>query len=383
MKKMHAAIVGAGFMGGAHVESLRRIGVEITGILGIDDQESQSQADRLGLPKAYRSFEEVCADPQVDSIHLCTPNYLHHSEARQAMECGKHVLCEKPLAMNAAEGAGLVDLAIETGKVGAVNYNLRFYPLCQEARARVKSGEMGHVRILQGAYCQDWLFLTSDWNWRLEPELGGDLRVVADIGTHWMDMVTWVSGLKIKKVMADFATFLPVRQRPLAQVETFASKVTKAGASEDVEIHTEDYAAVLFQFDNGARGSVILSQVSAGRKNHFWWELNGSQGSLKWEQENPNELWLGYRDRENGLVLKDPSLMHTSVRRYAGYPGGHAEGYPDTHTNLFREFYAYLSAGDFSAERLFPTFEDGWRELVLCEAIQRSAAEMRWVEIQY
>ena len=376
-----AAIIGAGFMGGAHTEALRRSGIEINGILGMDLAESRSSQQRLGLPRAYASFEEVCQDPGVDIVHLCTPNYLHYEQARAAILAGKHVLCEKPLAMDTAQSAELVALARENRRVGAVNYNLRYYPLCQEARARVQSGEIGEARILHGAYCQDWLFLPSDWNWRLQPELGGALRVVADIGTHWMDMITWISGLKITAVMADFATFIPVRQRPLQEVETFAGKLGPGAASEDVEINTEDYAAVLFQFENGARGSVVLSQISAGRKNHFWWEINGSKGSLKWEQERPNEMWLGFRERENGLLLKDPSLMQPAARRYSGYPGGHAEGYPDTHTQLFREVHAYIAAGDLDAPRPFPTFEDGWRELALCDAVQRSAEERRWVDV--
>jgi predicted dehydrogenase len=370
-------------MGGAHTEALRRSGIEINGILGIDLAESRSAAKRLGLPRAYASLEEVFQDPNVDIVHLCTPNHMHAEQARQAILAGKHVLCEKPLGMTAAQGAELVALARQQRRVGAVNHNLRYYPLCQEARARVQSGEVGDVRILHGAYYQDWLFLPSDWNWRLQPELGGALRVVADIGTHWMDMVTWISGTQITAVMADFATFIPVRQRPLQEVETFAGKLSQSAASESVEINTEDYAAILFQFENGARGSVSLSQVSAGRKNHFWWEINGSKGSLKWEQERPNEMWLGFRERENGLVLKDPSLMQPATRRYAGYPGGHAEGYPDTHTQLFRELYAYIAAGDLDAPPPFPTFEDGWHELVLCEAVQRSATERRWVDVKF
>lgn len=383
MTQPRAAIVGAGFMGGAHTEALRRIGVEIRGILGMDQVESQSAARRLGLPRAYQSFDEVCEDKSVDVVHLCTPNYLHHIQAQDALLAGKHVLCEKPLAMDAMEGAELVELARERRLVGAVNYNLRYYPLCQEARARLQAGEIGEPRIIHGAYCQDWLFLPTDWNWRLQPELGGTLRAVADIGTHWMDIVTWLSGLQIWAVMADLATFIPIRQRPLQAVETFASKLAQPSQSESVEVKTEDYAAILFQFENGARGSVVLAQIAAGRKNHFWWEINGSKGSMKWEQERPNELWLGYRERENGLLLKDPSLMRPDAQRYAGYPGGHAEGYPDTHAQLFREFYGYITGGDFDAPRLFPTFEDGWRELVLCEAVLRSALERRWVEIEF
>ncbi len=370
-------------MGGTHTEALRRNNIEINGILGIDLAESRSAAKRMGLPCAYTSLDEVCEDPSVDILHLCTPNHMHFEQARQAILAGKHVLCEKPLGMNSAQGAELITLARQHRRVGAVNHNLRYYPLCQEARARVRAGEVGEVRILHGEYCQDWLFLPTDWNWRLQPKLGGALRVVADIGTHWMDMVTWISGMQITAVMADFATFIPMRQRPLQEVETFAGKLSQAATSERVEIHTEDYAAILFQFDNGARGSVTLSQFSAGRKNHFWWEINGSKGSLKWEQERPNEMWLGFRERENGLLLKDPSLMQPAIRRYAGFPGGHAEGYPDTHSQLFRELYEYIAAGDLEAPRPFPTFEDGWHELVLCEAVQRSATERRWVEVNF
>ncbi len=382
MKKLHVAIVGTGFMGTAHTESLRRIGVEVSGILGATPDKSQAAAGKLSLSRAYGSFEEICADPDVDSVHLCTPNYLHYPMARTAMLAGKHVLCEKPLAMSSAEAADMVSLAREKRLAGAVNYNLRYYPLCQEARARVQAGEAGEVRILHGEYCQDWLFLPTDWNWRLVPELGGALRAVADIGTHWMDMVTWITGLKIRAVMADFATFLPVRNKPLKPVETFASKLGQAGESESIAINTEDYAAILLHFHGGARGVLMLTQVAAGRKNHFWWELNGSQASLKWEQERPNELWVGHRERPNEVVIKDPSLMQPSVRRYAAYPGGHAEGYPDTHTQLFKEFYEYLTAGDFDAPQAFPTFVDGWRELSLCEAIQSSAREKRWVEVE-
>ncbi len=380
-KSISVAIVGAGFMGGAHVEALRRNGLHISGILGVDEAESLAAARKLRLPRSYSSLEELCADPEVGAVHLCTPNHLHYTQARSALLAGKNVLCEKPLALNSAEARELAALAHERRLAGAVNYNLRYYPLCQEGRARVRAGELGELRMLHGSYSQDWLFLPTDWNWRLEPELGGALRAVADIGTHWMDMVTWISGLRIVAVMADFATFLPVRQRPLQAVETFAGKPGQTGQSQAVEVTTEDYAAVLFHFDNGARGVVMLTQVAAGRKNHFWYELNGSRGSLKWEQERPNELWLGYRQKPNELLLKDPALMQPAARPYAAYPGGHAEGYPDTHTRLFQEFYAYIAAGDFDATPAFPTFEDGWRELALCEAIHRSAVEKRWVAV--
>jgi predicted dehydrogenase len=383
MVELHAAIAGAGFMGTTHTEALRRNGVHINGIAGADPEEACDAAERLGLPCAYRSFEDMVADPDVNIIHLCTPNFLHFSQARAALEAGKHVLVEKPLAMNAQEAAELVKIARETGKVGAVNYNLRYYPLCQEAHARVRAGGLGEVRILHGEYCQDWLFLPTDWNWRLVPAEGGDLRAVADIGTHWLDMVTWITGLEVKEVMADLATFIPIRQKPKRAVETFAGKLTQAIDTEPVEIHTEDFAAVLLRFNNGARGTLTLSQVNAGRKNRFWYELNGSRASLYWDQEAPNSMWIGYRDEPNDQLIKDPSLLSPEARKFAAYPGGHAEGYPDTHRQLFKDVYAYIVVGDFSAPPSFPTFQDGLREMTLCDAIKLSAQEQRWVEVTY
>ena len=380
---LKAAIIGCGFMGGTHTESLRRLGIQVTGLCGIDPDESRNAARRWNLGAAYSAYEDALADPSVDVIHLCTPNYLHYPMALAALRAGKHVLCEKPLAKNSAEAAELVKLEKETGRVGAVNYNLRFYPLNQEARARIAGGDLGEIRIIHGEYCQDWLFLASDWNWRLQPDLGGNLRVVADIGTHWMDAVTWLTGLQILSVCADFATFLPTRIKPQREVETFAGKLNSKIEGEEMEIRTEDYAAILFRFSNGARGALTLSQISAGRKNNFWWEVNGSKASMSWRQENPNELWIGHREKPNELLLKDPSLMQPSARPTAPYPGGHAEGYPDTFVQLFKSFYAYIASGDYARERPFATFEDGRRELVLCEAIQRSAEEGRWVEVVY
>ena len=380
---LKSAIVGCGFMGTAHTEALRRLGIPVKGLCGIDPDEGRNAAERLNLETAYAGFEEVLADSAVSVIHLCTPNYLHYSMVKASLQAGKHVLCEKPLANNSPEAAELVRVEKETGNVGGVNYNLRFYPLIQEARARAAAGDLGEIRIVHGEYCQDWLFLPSDWNWRLEPERGGTPRVVADIGTHWMDAVTWLTGLEIRSVCADFATFLPTRYRPQRQVETFAGKLSSKIEGEPVEIRTEDYAAILLRFSNGARGALTLSQVSAGRKNNFWWEINGSKASLSWRQENPNELWIGYREKPNELLIKDPSLMHPAARPSAAYPGGHAEGYPDTFVQLFKSFYGYVAGGDFSRPRPFATFEDGRRELVLCETIRRSAEERRWVDVAY
>lgn len=369
-------------MGSTHIEMLRRIGVEVVGAIGISPEETQAGCSQLALPNRYASFEDICADPEVDVVHLCTPNYLHFPQAKAALQAGKHVICEKPLTNTSAEARELTELAEASKLVGVVNYNLRFYPLCQEAAARLQAGEVGEVRLLHGEYCQDWLLLPTDWNWRLEPELGGKLRAVADIGTHWLDMVTWMTGLEVIEVMADLATFIPNRIRPTRSVETFAGKLVAKSEGDQVEIRTEDTASILLRFNNGARGTLLLSQISAGRKNNFWWEINGSQASLYWAQETPNQLWIGQRGSPNELLLKDPALMHSVARGYASYPGGHAEGYPDTFKQLFKAVYSYIARADPNLPKTFPTFRDGWRELVICEAIARSSAEQGWVKVQ-
>jgi len=376
------AVIGLGFMGRTHIQSLRRLGVEVYGVAGITPEEAQKAAAELSIPKWYRDFDEAVSDPDVKVLHLCTPNNLHFTQAKKALENGKHVLCEKPLAMTSAESAELAELAKKKGLFTAVNYNLRFYPVCQEARARIKDGDLGTPYLIHGAYLQDWLFLKTDWNWRLEPEQGGDLRAVADIGTHWMDMITYLTGLKVTEVFAEFSIAHKTRLKPSGEVETYAGKIDQNLSTNEVPIKTEDAAVIIFRFDNGALGTVTLSQVTAGRKNFFWFEISGSKTAMHWEQENPNELWIGHRDRPNELLPKDPSLFHPEVRALTGFPGGHAEGYPDTFLQVFRQFYKAIETGKMPETGQFATFEDGHHEMILCDAIKKSAAEKRWVKVQ-
>jgi predicted dehydrogenase len=376
------AVIGLGFMGRTHIQSLRRLGVEVYGVAGITPEEAKNAASELGIPHWYNNFDEAVSDPDVKVLHLCTPNNLHFSQAKKALENGKHVLCEKPLAMTSAESGELADLARKKGLFTAVNYNLRFYPICQEARARIKDGDLGEPYLITGGYLQDWLYLKTDWNWRLEAEQGGDLRAVADIGTHWMDIITYLTGLKVTEVMADFSTVHKTRLKPAGEVETYVGKIDKNMSTTEAPINTEDVAMILFRFDNGALGNVTLSQVSAGRKNFFWFEIGGSKSAFHWEQENPNELWIGYRDQPNQLLSKDPSLFHPEVRKLTGFPGGHAEGYPDTFVQVFRQFYGAIQSGKMPETGQFATFEDGHHEMILCDAIKKSAAEKRWVKVQ-
>jgi predicted dehydrogenase len=379
MPKLNAAIVGLGFVGRAHLEALRRLGISVQGVLGSTTERAQKAAESMGLPRGYSSLEELAADPSVQVVHLCTPNYLHFQEASQLLRAGKHVLCEKPLALDSRESATLVSLTKELNMVGGVAYNLRYYPLSQEARSLIKSGAIGQVRLVHGSFLQDWLLFPTDWNWRLESKLGGELRAVSDIGTHWLDLMMWITGSNVSQLCADLATVLPSRQRPKGRVETFQ----KAGTmeTEEVLISTDDYASVLLHFENDARGVMTVSQVSAGRKARLWFEVDGSEGSLAFDSESPNELWIGRRDRACELLPKDPGLLSPEARGYAAYPGGHAEGYPDTFVQLFKDFYGYIAGGDFRAPRTFPTFETGHHELVLCEAIAESAQKKAWISL--
>ena len=378
MPPLQSAVIGVGFVGRAHVEGLRRLGIPVRGVLDSSPERSEAACAELHLSRAYRSLEELSRDREVDVVHVCTPNYLHLEQASTLLRAGKHVLCEKPVAMNPRESAALIELAQKHKRVGGVNYNLRYYPLCQEARARIASGAMGEPRLIHGKFLQDWLFYPTDWNWRLETQLGGDLRAVADIGTHWLDLAMWLTGRKIVEVCADMATMIATRQRPKGPVETFQSA---AGvATEPVKISTDDYASVLLRFEGNLRGVMTVSQVSAGRKAALTFEVNGSEGSLAWDSESPNSLWIGHRKQANQELLKDPSLMTPAARSYSAYPGGHTEGYPDTFVQLFKDFYAYIEKGDNSPPQ-FPTFQTGHDELVLCEAIAQSAREQRWVKV--
>ena len=381
MASIGAAVMGAGFIGPVHVEALRRLGVRVVGLLGVSDEESQAAAQTLGLPKAYKSYEEVLADDEVQAVHLAVPNRLHFGMARDALKAGKHVMCEKPLAMNSRESAELVELAARAGLAAGVNYNVRFYPLCLEARDMARRGDLGEVYSVCGSYVQDWLCYETDYNWRVLAEEGGELRAIADVGTHWMDLMHSITGLEVEAVCADLKTVFPVRQRPTGQVETFAGKVERAVETEPVEITTEDYGCVMFRFVGGARGCLWASQVTAGRKNCLRYEIAGSRCALNWNSERPNEMWIGHRDGANELLSRDPALLSEAAAAAASFPGGHNEGYPDTFKQSFKAFYSYIEAGDPGAEPGFATFADGHREIVLCEAIARSHREERWIEL--
>ena len=369
-----AAVVGTGFIGEVHVEALRRLGVQVHGVVGSSHARAVERSAALGLPPAYASFDAMLVDPRVEVVHITSPNHLHYSQARAALAAGKHVICEKPLTMTSTESAELVRLAHASGLVNAVNFNLRFYPICRHLHQFVRDGGLGDVRLVSGHYLQDWLLFDTDWNWRLETELGGKLRAVADIGSHWMDLTSHLSGQRIVSVMADLKTFIPIRQQPAGPVETFAKT---AGPTTPRTITTEDCATILLRYESGAIGNVTISQISAGRRNTLEFEIDGSSSAAAWNSGRPDELWIGHRARPNELLPRDPALLNEEGRATAGLPAGHNEGFADTFKALYRSVY-HAVAGDGPAEPDYPTFADGHDSMLVCEAVARSANEGTW-----
>jgi len=377
-----AAVIGSGFIGAVHIEALRRLGVRVHGLLEVSPEHGARRAAELGLPGAYADIDEMLADERVEVVHVTSPNVLHYPQVCRVLAAGKHVVCEKPLATTSQESAELVRLAHAAGAVNAVNFNIRFYPLNQHLARLVAESGLGEIRLVTGHYFQDWLLLDTDWNWRLDPAEGGSLRAVGDIGSHWLDLMGFVGGLRVESVMADLATFVKVRHQPAGPVETFSTeRATNTIAREMV---TDDAATVLLRFEGGARGAVAISQVSAGRKNSLQYQIDGAVAAAAWDSERPDELWLGRREGPNELLIRNPALMNAAGAAAASLPGGHAEGFGDTFKAHFRAVYSDVAGGaaDGTGERpAYPTFADGHDEMLVNDAIAASAREGRWVSV--
>jgi predicted dehydrogenase len=379
---IRVGLVGAGFAGPAHVEALRRLGyVEVLALAESNARRARQKADQLRIPEACGDYRLLLAEPRVTVIHNATPNYLHFQINRDALRAGKHVVSEKPLALTTQEAQELAALARETETVNAVDYNYRGYPLVRQMRAAIARGDIGEVRLVHGSYLQDWLLYPTDYSWRVLPEEGGPSRAVADIGSHWCDLAQWLTGQRISRVMGRLATVVPVRFRPTArEVEAFARA---EGPREEVRVRTEDYASVLVDFDGGATGAFTVSQVSAGRRNRLWIEIDGSEASLAWSQDYPDELWLGRRGRPNQILPRDPTLLDPESLHGSYLPAGHPEGWADALRNLMAEIYDFIRAGKnpLHDRPTFPTFEDGLIENQLVEAILESDRRQSWVDV--
>jgi predicted dehydrogenase len=374
-----AAVIGTGFIGTVHIEALRRIGVDVRGVLGSSAERGVERAQALGVAQAYPSLDALLDDEGVRVVHITSPNHLHVPQARQILAAGRHVVCEKPLALTAAESAELVGLAGASGLINAVNFNIRFYPLNQHLSQAVSEGALGDVRFVTGRYFQDWLLHETDWNWRLEPDKGGSLRAVGDIGSHWLDLMTFVTGQRVTSVMAELATFVGQRRQPKGPVESFATERTTDTVTRAMA--TEDAATILLRFGNGARGALAISQISPGRKNSLQYEIDGSDSAAAWDSETPDHLWIGHRDRANEILQRNPALMTEAGRRAAALPGGHVEGFGDTFAALFRAIYADVRESRVADRPPYATFADGHDEMLIGDAIADSARTGRWVDV--
>mgnify|MGYP001052742897 CR=1 FL=1 len=386
MDKINVGIIGTGFIGPAHVEALRRLGfVDVVALAEANQELADKKAASLSIPCAYGDYRKMLERKDLVAVHNCTPNALHYEITTDIIAAGKHVVSEKPLAMNSKESRDLVDLADKAGIANAIDFNYRFYPLIQHLRAMRIKGKLGAVYAVHGSYLQDWLFLDTDYNWRVEPEGGGESRAVGDVGSHWCDEIQYVTGLKIVRVYADLMTIHKTRKKPKFAIETYAGKVLKPEDYEEKPIVTEDYATVLLEFDSGARGAFTVCQCAAGRKNRLYFEIDASKCAIAWDQEEPEEMWFGYREKPNEIMVKDAAFLEPEARPYAHYPGGHPEGYPDGPKNFFRNFYNFIREGKDpkKGEKDFATFLDGHHEILIVEAVLESQRTKKWVDVKY
>jgi len=356
-----AAIVGGGFMGRVHAEAVRRLGtVEPIPVGGRDEA----------------GFRAALANPGIKAVHICTPNAAHFPMAKAALDAGKHVLCEKPLATSARDAATLVELAKARKCRNCTCHNLRYYPMVQHMRRMREDGDLGEILVVQGTYSQDWLLYDTDWNWRVTSSDGGPSRALADIGSHFCDMAEHVTGQRITSVCADLQTFHKARKKPKGSVETFSRA---GGDYETIAVESEDFGAVVFRMGDRARGAFTASQVSAGRKNRLNIEIYGSKSGVAWDQERPDELWIGNRNTNNQILIKDPSLMKAAARSYADLPGGHSEGYDDTQKQTMKRFYRTVE--DRNAPVEYGQFVDGLRGLQIVEKVLESSRKHAWVDV--
>jgi predicted dehydrogenase len=373
-RELRVGIAGAGFIGAVHARSARLAGAHIAGVAASSADSAERAAGRLGAERAFASADDLVDAPGIDVIHICTPNHLHAPLALRALAAGKHVVCEKPLATDSDKAQLLVDAAAQSGRVAAVPFVYRYYPTVREARERVGAGQLGDVRLVHGTYLQDWLLSAQDDNWRVDAELGGASRAFADIGSHWCDLAEFVTGHRIARLSAQTRTVVPERRHDPART-AFA-----AGGEDGAlrAVATEDVALVQFETDGGAIGSLVVSQVSAGRKNRLWLEVDGADAATTFDQEDPEVLWWGRRESTT-LLRRDPATLAPSAARLAFLPAGHPQGYADCFDLFVADAYAAIADG--VAPDGLPDFADGLRAARLTDAVVTSAREQRWIDV--
>ncbi len=379
--QLRAGVIGSGFIGPVHIEALQRLGVRVTAIAG--SERAKEVAAKWNIPNVHLNYDHraLIQSPEVDVVHITSPNKEHAPQALEALRAGKHVVCEKPLSMTARESAALVkECARRPKQIFAVNYNVRFYPAVLQMRADIAAGRLGRIIHVQGSYFQDWLLKPEDFNWRLLPSEGGKLRAVSDIGTHWMDTVSFILQAPIASVFARLGIAHPTRMRPPGPVQTF-TKVKSTKGWKRYPVETDDYSSLLLEWANGVHGNASVSQVAAGRKNSIRMEIYGTEGSVSWGSEEPNTLQYGSRDHANGVSHRACPGFAEDVSGFADYPPGHAEGFPDSFKMLYRAVYRDIAVGKIPGAPLYATARDGHHEIEVCEAILKSNASKKWVNL--
>jgi predicted dehydrogenase len=384
MKKIGMGLIGPGFIAAHHIDSVRRLGdVDVIAIAGSSQKSAEAKAKEYKVDRAYGSYEELIADPDIQVVHNTTPNHLHLPVTLAILKAGKHVISDKPLAMNSDEARQLRDAALAANVAHIVTFNYRGNPLVQQARSMIAKGETGDVAFVHGCYLQDWMTDPNVYSWRSDPSKGGATSALGDIGSHWCDLAEHVSGLKIASVLADLTTVVPTRYSAGASAQAFSAK--SDARREPVNITSEDLATVLLRFENGTKGTFSVAQVLPGHKNDLQLEINGRESSLKWKQEEQNELWIGHYNRANEVMPKDPSLESPEAVRYTHLPGGHQEAWADAFCNLLRDGYEWIQSGarPEAKSAMLPTFEDGYRSTCITDAILRShAAGSVWTNVK-
>jgi predicted dehydrogenase len=382
-KTIKVGLVGTGYIGMVHLEVLRRLGgVEVVAVADTNGALARTAADRFGIPRAHADAEALIADREVEVVHDCAPNNVHFDINAEAIRAGKEILSEKPLALDSKESSELLALAGKHGTLTAINFCYRYYPVVQEAAARARRGDLGEVRAFVGHFLQDWLFFETDYSWRLDPKVAGKANVIADLGSHWCDLVQFITGQKIVEVMAELHTCLPKRRKPKGGALSFGAG--KAGESEDVDIMLDDYASLFLRLSNGARGNFTTCQAAAGRKVDIELQVFGSKESYAWSHVHPNALWIGHREKANEVFFESSILQTEDTRKYAALPTGHPMGYHDAVFNLFRDYYEALAAKRAGKpyQATFPDFRTGHEMMCVIDAAVESNKSGKWIKVR-
>ncbi len=370
------AILGAGLIGGVHRRAAILAGARIVGVMASSPERSRQVAESWGAEQAYENIDQV-ADSDVDAVHICTPNASHVPYAIRLMAAGKHVLCEKPLGISLDDAQQAAAAAEAAGVVNTIPFTYRFHPMVREMRARVQSEEFGAINLIHGSYQQDWLLNPRSTSWRVSAKEGGPSRAFGDIGSHWCDLIEWVTDDKIAELVATTST--SIKQRPASTAATMSAVESDAPL---IDVDTEDSALILFRTANDIAGSAVITQLSAGRKNRLWVEIDGMQRSAVFDQELPEQLLIG-ADAGTQILVRDPNHGSSEQRRLSLLPAGHVQGFAQCFENYVNDSYAAIDAynGEGESPEGLPTFADGARAAAICDAMLQSAQSRQWVKV--